>query len=340
MKRLLKLLILLGVLSGTLYGKDYTEKIKFHGKKGNKYFKAQKFDEAIAEYTKALEFIQEKNQVNFEAKLYFNIGRSYQFKHDFINAYIFVLKADRKIQDPLMKGQIVKTLNQIIIKLRKTHSFVQVQVDPSESKLIIDEIESQGPKPWVGWLEPGKHVLRMSSEGFITQQKSVTVEAGKNYEFSYQLQKQLASLVKKKIKPGDGKIDGTTPKSSSSSFDIHKAGAWTGIGVGVALMAAAGIFYLSAGKEVTGVNEATSTYGAGKITYGDYVTQYNSYRTSYLEKMDLFNVFMISGGAMTALAIGYTIYVYSTDDAPAKKKTTFYVTPAPGGGMVTFGVTF
>lgn len=123
-----------------------------------------------------------------------------------------------------------------------------VHVEPSEAKepaATIDDVPVQSDLLGIARpTDPGQHVVRVSAEGYLPAETTVTLDEGEQEEVTLEL--SVDPNYKPPVPPAELAASANTPPAEAlpkepKSVSIQPTLGWIGIGVGAAALAAGGI---------------------------------------------------------------------------------------------------
>lgn len=209
----------------------------------------------------------------------------------------------------------------------KVPARVRIKTTPANANVYIDSVANKplGSTPFEQEFGPGKRLFIVKLDGYEPYTR----------EFTFQGSEDEAIDVKLTPLPA-GQLPVTTPPPSGSGKKIL---AWTTTGVGVAGLAAGGVFTLLKAQKTDEVNSYNKRApGASATELDDLKDQANTHHQRSV-------IALIAGGAVTAAGVGLLVWAYGAEE-PRGEKTTevsgvqLNVSAAPGAAFLGLSGSF
>lgn len=210
----------------------------------------------------------------------------------------------------------------------KVPAIVRITTDPSNANVYIDSVASKpiGSTPFEQEFAPGKRLLIVKLDGYEPYTKEFTFEGSEEETLNVRL-----------VPLPVGQRPVTTPVAGGGSG--KKILGWTTTGVGVAGLAAGGVFTLLKSQKTDEVNSYNKRApGATAAGLDDLKDQANAHHQRSV-------IAFIAGGAVTAAGVGLLVWAYSSEAPRGEKQTEvsgvqLNVSAAPGAAFLGLSGSF
>jgi tetratricopeptide (TPR) repeat protein len=208
---------------------------------GKKRFEASRFEEADALY-------KEAHRIEQNAQTLRGLGVSAYGMRDYARSLELLEKALLDQRRPLDKKQRLE-VDILISHCRNLVAYLQITIIPQSGSLLVDGTEIK-PESGRLYLNPGKHELRVRSEGYQEQSQTVHARGGDRTELTIELKRS----PEKQPTEVNTENDPAELSVASSENEVASGGGkrlWTWITAGsaVAFSGTALYFWIDADKK-------------------------------------------------------------------------------------------
>jgi len=283
--------------------------------RGAKLYKARRYQEALPLFESLVERTNSPNARLYVGHCLVKLGRNVEAYRAFsrVLGNSTALRDDK--YDPTREAarQELFALEQRVARL---------VVAPAEVPGVRVEVDDQALAPdWFGAayaVEPGEHRVEGAAEGFEPLSRTITIAAGET---------QTVSLVLSKRAPAQAAPQAPVTAAEAPSRSPLRVAGWVAIGVGATGLAV----FTVAGLSAKGVrDELEADCGSAPCTDGAH--RDDAARGKTLQTVA--NVGLVAGVLGAAGGTALLLLARPTPETEAR------LTPAPGGGFVSYGGRF
>jgi hypothetical protein len=267
-------------------------------------YDAGRFTEARTLFRRAHEVAPTARTLRTIGMCSFNLG-------DYVDAAVSFEAALQETRKPLT-GEQRKQVAELIARSNQAIGRFAVRLTPADANLILDGRPVTLTAQHELLVEPGRHELSVQARGHHTVQSGLSVEGGDRTTLEFHL--ALVPDAESELPPpGTSQpmaANGQTQQSaaahtsegapSHSGSSLQSTFGYTSLGVGVAGLAAFGVFGVLAIVEQNKLQDVCPNNACGPSHY-DQVDRYDTYKT-------VSTIGLIGGGAFTLLGAGLLLF--------------------------------
>jgi hypothetical protein len=191
----------------------------------------------------------------------------------------------------------------LLERARREVSVVLLSVTPAGARAHVDEVPVPRPEqPLV--LEPGPHTLRLSADGYVTQELGFEALRGARQSLRAVLVPQGSSLPAPPVELSAAPLkEQDAPVPSPRAHRLRLIAAWSAGGLTLAAGATAGALYATARQRIAAIDRLCRTTTSGGCSPAEKRAQRREARLPMLERSLNASLFVAAGAAASTLGL-------------------------------------
>jgi hypothetical protein len=143
-----------------------------HVRLAKEHYRAQRFDDAAAEFTRA-------HQIDPDPRLLFNVAKCLEMGGRYPEAIARLQEYLTDAPDAANARAVEITIAALRPKAEVTHTELEIRSEPGGASVWLDDAtEPLGVTPVRGWVAHGAHTIRLTLDGHVEQERALDVSGG------------------------------------------------------------------------------------------------------------------------------------------------------------------